>query len=604
MGLIWGNKEGRQRVLDSLNKNARNENQKVNEATMEDIFSRVLKDKDWNFISDIWKQIDGYWPERNKVQERLYGVGLGQVQAVPFTINGRTMTGGYYPIVYDPTLSVRSSEISADDLIRNQLSGSSTMGIGMGSTKSRTKIVKNQQLSLSLDVWPHAVNEAIHHITMREAVTDVYKLINHPEVQRAIQERLGMKTYAAIKQWGKDCWKTEVQKQGNLSRFLERMRRNTSFAVMAYRTSTASLNLLNVFPMAWRIGPANAAKAMIDFGFGFYRGTATYTKNRQYVMDRSMMMRDRINTIDRDMQQDMRLLVNQDTSKLMANIKEKKDVVNRFGYWFITETDLMCSMALWKYTYDLSMKAQIDKGTYNESTIRTNALADADQIVRDVFGSGSVKDQAAIQRTNSIVGQLTPFYSYSNTVLNALISAGYKWKDNGQRMPMFNAMLFWIVIPTALETLYRQAVSGDDDTDKILKKLGINMVKNTAQGIPIVRDVLETGMELALEGKAYNQNRLLSLSIFEEAIDAGKAAISKNKDFTDVGRSATRSINRYIGFSDTLTDGFWSLVRFSLIDTDRSVMDLANAIIFDRRYKTAEERKKADKKKQNEQKKK
>ena len=61
-----------------------------------------------------------------------------------------------------------------DDIVKTQLSGSSTMGIGMGSTKKRVKQVKNQILYKSLDVWPSAVNEAIHHICMREAVTDVY----------------------------------------------------------------------------------------------------------------------------------------------------------------------------------------------------------------------------------------------------------------------------------------------------------------------------------------------------------------------------------------------------------------------------------------------
>lgn len=604
MALNWGNKEGRQRVLDSMNKYAKNEREEMNVATMEDIFARTLTQKDWNFIEAIWQQIDGYWPERNKVQERLYGVGLGQVQAVPFTINGRKMNGGYYPIVYDPKLNVRSAEISADDIIRNQLSGASTMAIGMGSTKSRVKVVKNQQLALTLDVWPHAVNEAIHHITMREAVTDVYKLINHPDVQRAIQENIGMESYSALKQWGKDCWKTEVQKQDNMSRFLERMRRNTAFAVMAYRTSTAALNLLNVFPMAWRIGPANAAKAMVDFGFGFYKGTSTYTKNRQFVMNNSPMMRERINTIDRDMQQDMRIMINQNTSMAGAKFKAKRDVLNRYGYWFITETDLMCSMALWKHSYETSLRKQIDMGRTTDMVMKVNAVADADQAVRDVFGSGSVKDQAEIQRKNTLIGQLTPFYSYSNTVLNAMIDAGYKWKDNGQRMPMLNAMLFWVVMPTAFETLYRSAVSGDlDDPDKVLKKLGITAVRNLDQGIPIVRDALEGITGIALGDHQSTKNNALAVSLFEEIANMAQSAVSKNRDWTDIGRYATRAANRYVGFSDTLTDGFWSLARFSMVDTDRSVTDLANSIIFDRRYKTAEERKRADKKKENEKKK-
>ena len=285
MALNWGNQEGRQRVLDEANRHVKNEAQKANEATIEDIFSRALSNKDLDFLEAIWGQLEQYWPERNKVQEHLYGSGMGRVRAKPYTINGRKVSGGYYPIVYDPQLTTRTNEMELDDIVKTQLSGSSTMGIGMGSTKKRVKQVKNQILYKSLDVWPSAVNEAIHHICMREAVTDVYKLISHPDVEAAVQENYGMKTYASLKQWAKDCWKTDVQKTDKISRMLENMRRNTTFAVMAYRTSTAVLNGLNILPMMNRIGPWNTVKAMVNFGIGFYKGTPTYNRNRRFVME-------------------------------------------------------------------------------------------------------------------------------------------------------------------------------------------------------------------------------------------------------------------------------------------------------------------------------
>ena len=314
MALNWGNEEGRQRVLDEANRNVKNEAQKANEATIEDVFARTLTDKDLDFLEAVWHQLDQYWPERNKVQERLYGAGMGRVKAKAYTINGRKVSGGYYPIVYDPQLTMRTNELELDDIVKTQLSGASTMGIGMGSTKKRAKRVNNQIIYKSLDVWPSAVNEAIHHICMREAVTDVYKLVSHPDVEAAVQENYGMRTYAALKQWAKDCWKTDIQKTDKISRMLETMRRNTTFAVMAYRTSTAALNLLNLLPMMHRIGPWNTVKAMVNFGIGFYKGTPTYNRNRRFVMEHSPFMADRINTIDRDIQQNMRLDMPQNIS--------------------------------------------------------------------------------------------------------------------------------------------------------------------------------------------------------------------------------------------------------------------------------------------------
>lgn len=598
MALNWGNEEGRQRVLDEANRNVRNEAQKANEATIEDVFARALTDKDLDFLEAVWKQLDQYWPERNKVQERLYGAGMGRVKAKAYTINGRKVSGGYYPIVYDPQLTMRTNELELDDIVKTQLSGASTMGIGMGSTKKRAKRVNNQIIYKSLDVWPSAVNEAIHHICMREAVTDVYKLVSHPDVEAAVQENYGMRTYAALKQWAKDCWKTDIQKTDKISRMLETMRRNTTFAVMAYRTSTAALNLLNLLPMMHRIGPWNTVKAMVNFGIGFYKGTPMYNRNRRFVMEHSPFMADRINTIDRDIQQNMRLDMPQNISSAGRRAHMAKEAINRYGYFFITETDLMCSLALWKFQYDESLRQQIDEGKTDEKAMQDQALFEADQAVRDVLGSGMVKDQAEIQRKNGLVAQLTPFYSYCNTVMNALIDAGYKWKS-GNRMAMFNAMLYWVVLNSIFEQLYRSAVSGDD-LDKLLKKMGVKMITNTVQGIPVVRDAAEILGNHMFWLPNYDSGNVLAVSALDEGMKALKAAKSKNNDATDVARAATRALNRYVGLSDTLTDGFWALMRFSIMDTDRSVAALANAVIFDRRYKTAKERQQEEKKKRKE----
>ena len=113
---------------------------------------------------------------------------------------------------------------------------------------------------------------------------------------------------------------------------------------------------------------------------------------------------------------------------------------------------------------------------------------------------------------------------------------------------------------------------------------------NTVQGIPVVRDAAEIIGNHMFGLPNYDSSNVLAVSAVDELIKASKAAASKNQDATDVARAASRALNRFVGLPDTLTDGFWAIMRFSMIDTDRSLAALANAVIFDRRYKTAKER--------------
>ena len=604
MGMNWGNVEGRKRVLATINKSAKNEADIIDEYTMQSILESSLTDKDWNFIEAVWTQLDSYWAERNKVQENLYGQGLGKVQPLPFNINGRQIKGGYYPIVYDPKLSIRASDLAVDDIVKQALSGSSTFGIGMGSTKSRVSEVKGQQLALRLDVWPQAVTEAIHHIAMREAATDVYKLITHPAVQQAVQQKYGMETYNTIRQWAKDVWKTDVQKMDTITRVLEQYRKNTAGAIMLNRASVAVMNLCNITPMMERIGKVNTVKAIVDFGLGFYIGTKRYRENRQFVFDKSPMMRDRMNTIDKDIAQGMEIAVGQNASLTREKAKYLRDKVNRFGYLLITETDLMFSMAMWKHTYDKTMRKQIESGMTDVKQMEQNAISAADADVRYVVGSGQVKDQVEIQRKNTLVSQLTPFYSYSSTVFNAWVDAGYAAYDHGDFRPLARKLIYWYIMTSLIETGLRSAIAGEwGDPEKMLKRLKLVLTRNGDQGMPVFRDVVDSVMNRILYGTD-SSNSPLATTVIEEAVNVVKAVEDDKKDFTDVGRAVTRIGNRTWRFSDTLTDGFWNFMRFSLVDTDRSVQELIITTIFDKRYKTHEERVRQDKKKANEQKRK
>lgn len=590
--LNWGTEANRQRVLETFN---------TTEVEVEKAFADILNDKDWNFIESTWNHINSYFDERNQVQERLYGTPMKKEQGVKFTINGRDIEGQYYPIVYDPRLDNKSSDYEIEDIIKSQMSSNAVMGMGLSATKQRMATVKGKKLLLSLDVIPSAITESINHIAMREAVTDVNKLIQHHEVENAIVQTLGRDVHQYLKQWVRDNWQTEISKTSRWDRILSTLRRNSTGAVMMYRFSTAALNVLNTIPAMHKMGAINALSAVKSFYFG------GPLENRRFVMSKSVFLRERIQNLDKDMKNGMKIdgksPFNTGTVVDSAAWKtsEVQEAVNRYGYFFITETDLMLSMPIWMHEYEAKKAELIGKEGYSPDEIESRAIEAGDRMVRSIFGSGDVKDQAAIQRkNNSLINLFTPFYSYSNTVFNALLESGWLSKDSGNWWKLAHSFLFWILLQSVAETLLRSLWDDDkDDADTIAKKSIKAIGSSTVQGFPIIRDILgAAGSAITGDSTTSRGSEVVALSMTSKLSKTlGDALFRQGKVHpTDVGRGATEVVNRLVpgGFSDTLTDGAWTMAKWLLTDTDATVLDLATAIAMDKKIRTREEQKKHD----------
>nr|DAL94812.1 MAG TPA: crystallin beta/gamma motif-containing protein [Caudoviricetes sp.] len=588
--LNWGTEANRQRVLETFN---------TTEVEVAKAFADILNDKDWNFIESTWNHINSYFDERNQVQERLYGTPMKKEQGVKFTINGRDIEGQYYPIVYDPRLDNKSSDYEIEDIIKSQMSSNAVMGMGLSATKQRMATVKGKKLLLSLDVIPSAITESINHIAMREAVTDVNKLIQHHEVENAIVQTLGRDVHQYLKQWVRDNWQTEISKTSRWDRILSTLRRNSTGAVMMYRFSTAALNVLNTIPAMHKMGAINVLSAVKSFYFG------GPLENIRFVMSKSVFLRERIQNLDKDMKNGMKIdgksPFNTGTVVDSAawRTSEMQEAVNRYGYFFITETDLMLSMPIWMHEYESKKSELIGKEGYTPDEIESRAIEAGDRMVRSIFGSGDVKDQAAIQRkNNSLINLFTPFYSYSNTVFNALLESGWLSKDSGNWWKLAHSFLFWILLQSVAETLLRSLWDDDkDDADTITKKAIKSIGSSTVQGFPIIRDILgAAGSAITGDSTTSRGSEVVALSMTSKLSKTlGDALFRQGKVHpTDVGRGATEVVNRLVpgGFSDTLTDGAWTMAKWLLTDTDSTVLDLATAIAMDKKIRTREEQKK------------
>lgn len=584
MALNWGTDSNRERVVETYGLDHRN---------IEKILFKYLNDKDWDFVEAVWKHINSYWPERNIVQNNLYGIPLGKVPGRKIILpDGRKINGMYYPIKYDAELTSKTKDREINDIIRKDMLGRTTFNIGMGSTKSRAQSSGGQYLRQDLDVYLDYINESINHIAMRETTADIYKLLSRKDLAEAISQKYGVDAHRRLQRWASDCWHDPVDKLTTWEQRLNRLRHNFTMATMAYRTSTALLNFANLPLVMEKMGAVNMARGLSAIYLG---GVKNYRQQRDFILSKSTFMRDRATNMDRDLARGLKLKEDQDVSKLTSKAHAVKEEVDRFAYSLISETDFMLSLPEWIQTYNNTIaQLQIEKPFMTVAEIDEEAVRLADKMVRETFGSGEMKDRPEVVKSR-LLSQLLPFYSFTSLVMNQFIRGGYDIVDGRGPMKLMRAMLFWYILGSVFEGALRSLVDSATGNDKysFLQRQGYSFASNgPIGGIPVAREVIP-GLYSLFAGMYSDGGKMsvTGLNIFEDVFQTAMAIKSDKKDWIDVGQAGTKVFNKVTGLSDTLTDALWAIARLTTTDTDATAWEALFSIIFDRRIKKKGEKK-------------
>ena len=598
LALNWGTERNRQRAIETV---------KANEVEIERLFQDVLDDRDWEFIIREWEQINSFYPERSAVQERMTGNPLKKEEGITFRIGGRTIEGKYYPIMYDPKTSGKSSDHEMEDIAQSFMSSNATFGYGMSATKSRLDKVKDKQLLLSLDVIPRAITESINHITMREAVTDVNTLINRKEFADYVTNKLGASEYQYLRQWVRDQWTTEVSRLTEFDNMMQTIKRNISSAVMAGKVSVAIQNVANIPVAMEQLGAARVMRALYRAGVGVYgRGSGRYNETYGFVLGKSVMLRERAQTLDKDMRRGLEIGGKGFTidgksvgGYTMEQLGEARDAINSWGYSLLSETDLMLSVPIWKDVYDVEYSKLVQKEGISLEWADQRAIELADKAIIDIFGSGDIKDQAGIQRNKGTIANFaTTFYTYAGTLWNMQLDGFYAFKDRGDFKKFARVIFYDLFMQAVIMVIYNNLFGSDDDDDptKVAKSLTKEFVNQSVMGVPFVREGITQAMNRMLGEKVYNRGTSpLSYAVIDKIDDIFTAVNSSKKDWTDVGRAGLQFANSMTGLSNTLTDGVMTIAKYGLTDIDAELEDLLYSVIFDKRLKSKKEKQKEKK---------
>lgn len=441
-----------------------------------------LTAQEWAAVQAVWDHFESYRPQIAAKERRVYGKEPEWVNPQPFAIttaDGQTVAlqGGYYPIKYDPAASQRAEQHADAESAKRQLQGAYTTATTRRSfTKARVDEVAGRPLLYTLSGMYSGVNDVIHDLAWHEWLIDANRLLRSHTIDAAIRNHYGPEAKQQFKTWVQDVAEGEKGADAAVDLALSRLRQGVSAAGLGFNVMSALIQPLGITQSIVRVGAPWVA-----------RGVTKYLANpldlTREVVGKSSFMENRARTRFRELNE----LRNQVQDQTAFN-----EFVGRYAYFLMMRCQQMVDVPTWWGAYEKAIAGG------NDESLAINL---ADQAVIDAQGGGQTKDLSAIERGAPAQRLFTVFYSFMNTALNLGVAQTMAADTPAKkaRLAVDYAMLY--VAPAVLGYFLKNAItpgdSGDDDPEKIAKKLLANQIDYLMGLMVVVREFGEAAKIMA-----------------------------------------------------------------------------------------------------------
>lgn len=453
------------------------------EETVKAVLDRELTKEDWDFVQQVWDQIDTLWPDIVKSEREITGVTPEKIEPREVVTAHGTYRGGYYPLVYDPSRSQIAADNSAEDA-KNLLG---QMGRSVATPKGHTITRTNAALPISFSVERVLLNH-INRVTTRIAygryVRDTLKFINEPRIRKIVDEHAGLDYHAQLKPWLQRQVNEAALDTATLSGFNRVMRAfrvNATMVGLGFRFTTMVAQVAGWGNSIAQIGPKYMAKGMMETArnMGSIRG---------WVFEQSPEMASRAQAFDRDVRTfytDMVRSGRREDKTVAGRVAQvdaalKLDKLRAAAFWGIGMIDVyLVAMPTWVGAYYKG----IDEGMSIEQ-----ARAYGDKAVRESQSAGRAKDLAAIQDGPEAMRFATMFYSYFNILYNKQRESVHAARSGDWRRAAVNVWWLMMVGPVASALLIGDWPDEENEESWYvwaLRKIGFGMFAS----LPIIRDI-------------------------------------------------------------------------------------------------------------------
>lgn len=514
-----------------------------------DTLNNQLSAEEWRYVQATWDTIEKLWPDIAALEKRINGFAPDKIEARPVSTPAGMLRGGYFPVIYDPSRNYRTEElasVSTDKLFENSYTRATT---SKGFTKARVEV--ERPIHLSLDVINRHVGEVIHDLTHREAIMQADQFLSDRRIMKAVDETMGAPVRQLFRPWLQHIaneWAVDRAAISDFDKALRGLRRNATFVGMGYRMSTMMMQAAGYASSFERVGARWVGPAIGNF-------IRSPRQTTEFVLEKSFEVRDRLDTLDRDIRENIRSVTGQ--RDIAADIR-------RFAFTGIGYMDRLVVIPTWIAEYTKSIAHGVDDRT---------AIHRADSAVRESQGSGAAKDLAKVQRGTGRSGaamQLaTMFYSFQSSQYQRFVTLGWDAGDAAragqlpQRFPELLARSWWMiaVAPIAAALL---AGRGPEDDETAAGWALEQSLFNAFGPLPFVRDAGPVVYSRATGGDTFGYRFTPAQGAFE-ALDRVAADYQRVNQGKETKR-ATRNTLEAAGYLTGLVPGQFAATSQFAVD--------------------------------------
>lgn len=408
-----------------------------------------LTPAEWEFVQQVWDYMETYRPEIAAKERRVYGKEPAWVEPGSAITRAFGIKGGYYPIKYDPRASERAESQADAEAAKRQLQGAYTSATTRRSfTKTRAEEVTGRPLLYALDGIYNGVQDVIHDLAWHEWLIDANRLVRNKAISSAMREHYGPEAHQQFKTWIQDVAEGERGAQNAAEASLAWMRQGVSISGLGFNLMNAMMQPLGFTQSIVRIGPEWVAR-------GIAKAIASPAGTYDEINLKSSFMMNRAKTRFRELAEVRNQVKGQGTLRRG---------IDAGAYAFMLRAQQLVDIPTWWGAYEKAIAG----GNTEE-----RAISLADQAVIDAQGSGTTKDQSAIERGGPAIKLFTAFYGFFNTTFNLAV---LQTSTRKSKAALAADYLLLLTVPAVMGHFLKAALtpgdSGDDDDPrKLAKKL-------------------------------------------------------------------------------------------------------------------------------------